>query len=90
MFSPNDGWSGGALLADDVEDANENTPIEQIDIHLKYKDLVDVMINTFLQDLGVSYNQFVRACKKANKFTQHPVYMVIRDFTEIEWKLFFP
>ena len=76
MFSPNDGWSGGALLADDVEDANENTPIEHIDIHLKYKDLVDVMINTFLQDLGVSYNQFVRACKKSNKFTQHPVYMV--------------
>ena len=77
MFSPSDGWSGGALLNDESDEANEHTPIEYIDIHLKYKDLVDIMINTFLQDLGVSYTHFVRACKKTNKFTQHPVYVVM-------------
>ena len=46
-------------------------------MHLKYKDLVDVLIKAFLQDIGVTYNQFLRACKKTSRFNQYPVYLVI-------------
>lgn len=41
MFSPEDAWSGGSLLEDDNEDIDmANVPIELIQVHLKYKDLV--------------------------------------------------
>lgn len=66
------------LEEDDDDDENlEKVPTEYIDVHLKYKDLVDVLIKAFLQDIGVTYNQFLRACKKTSRFNQYPVYLVI-------------
>ena len=65
-------------MEEDDDDENlEKVPTEYLDIHFKYKDLVDVLIKAFLQDIGVSYNQFLRECKRTSRFNQHPVYLVI-------------
>ena len=50
-------------------------PAEYLEAHLKYKELVDALINSFLQDLGVNYKKFVRACKNSSRFTQQPIYL---------------
>lgn len=62
------------MTEDDDDDDEENVHAEYLDVHSKYKDLVDTLINTFLQDIGVSYSQFTRACKKSSRFSDHPVY----------------
>lgn len=77
VFSPSDSWSGGALLDDDGDINHENVPTEFIDIHLKYKDLVDTLIKSFLQDMGVSYSQFVNACKRTSSLNENSAYLVI-------------
>ncbi|RNA16661.1 cilia- and flagella-associated 36 isoform X1, partial [Brachionus plicatilis] len=76
IFSPNDSWSGGTLMDDDDDDENlEKVPTEFIDVHLKYKDLVDTLINTFLLDLGVSYSQFLKACKRTSSLNQNSSFL---------------
>lgn len=34
---------------------------------------MDALINSFLQDIGVTYKQFLDCCQKSKKFTQQPV-----------------
>lgn len=70
---------------DDEDDENlEKVPTEYLDVHLKYKDLVDTLIQTFLLDIGVSYNQFLRASRRSNSLNQNSAYLVL----EIKKKFF--
>lgn len=77
VFSPNDSWSGGSLKDEDDDENLENVPTEYIDVHLKYKDLVDALISTFLQDLGVSYNQFLKACRRSSSLNENSSFLVL-------------
>ena len=74
VFSPEDGWAGGALLNIENE---KDIPKQYRVAHKKYKELVDLLINTFIQDIGISYSEFVRACRNNKRLADHPVYIVI-------------
>lgn len=76
VFSPNDSWSGGSFKDEDDDENLESVPTEYIDVHVKYKDLVDALIGTFLQDLGVSYNQFLKACRRTSSLNENSAYLV--------------
>ncbi len=69
IFSPDN----SAAAADEGE---ENlVPAEHLEAHIKYKNLVDALINSFLQDLGVTYRQFLNACGRSKQLTGQPVYV---------------
>lgn len=78
IFSPEETEAAkGSAASKDSSDSDEGNiiPAEYLEAHIKYKNLVDALINSFLQDIGVSYKQFLRACKKSTRFTQQPVYL---------------
>jgi hypothetical protein len=77
VFTPNNTWSAGALIDNEESNDETNVPRELSNIHQKYKDLVDALINSFLHDIGISHAKFVRVCKNSKNLEQHPIYMVI-------------
>jgi len=71
------------LLFNPLEDECEDETVLK-EIHKKYKALVDLLLNTFLKDIGVIYEQFLYACNQENRFTTHPAYM---DLFELIWSV---
>jgi hypothetical protein len=48
------------------EDSEENR-LEYTDIHMKFKKLVETQLEAYIQDLGISQQDFLATCGKAAK-----------------------
>ena len=48
------------------EDSEENR-LEYTDIHMKFKKLVETQLEAYIQDLGISQQDFLATCAKAAK-----------------------